>query len=265
MSQLKYKRVLLKLSGEALAGEKGHGLDPDTVSRICRELADVASLGLELALVIGGGNIFRGLSSSARGMDRSTADYMGMLATILNAMAVQDALEKSGCPTRVLSAINTTELCEPYIRRRALRHLEKGRIVICAAGTGNPYFTTDTAAALRAMELKCEAIIKGTKVDGIYDKDPVKYPDAVRFSRISYDETLQRRLQVMDALPEKTICRSSSATCSAAISAASCAARMRAPSLRKRIKPPRRNAGAKALFAITRKDDNQDIKETHHG
>ena len=185
MSQLKYKRVLLKLSGEALAGEKGYGLDPDTVSRICRELADVASLGLELALVIGGGNIFRGLSSSARGMDRSTAD--------------QDALEKSGCPTRVLSAINTTELCEPYIRRRALRHLEKGRIVICAAGTGNPYFTTDTAAALRAMELKCEAIIKGTKVDGIYDKDPVKHPDAVRFSRISYDETLQRRLQVMDA------------------------------------------------------------------
>ena len=199
MAQLKYKRVLLKLSGEALAGEKGYGLDPDTVSRICRELADVAALGLELALVIGGGNIFRGLSSSARGMDRSTADYMGMLATILNAMAVQDALEKSDCPTRVLSAINTTELCEPYIRRRALRHLEKGRIVICAAGTGNPYFTTDTAAALRAMELKCDAIIKGTKVDGIYDKDPVKHPDAVRFSRISYDETLQRRLEVMDA------------------------------------------------------------------
>ena len=162
MSELKYKRVLLKLSGEALAGEKGFGIDPETVSHICREVAEVAAMGLELALVIGGGNIFRGLSSSAKGMDRSTADYMGMLATILNAMAVQDALEKAGCPTRVLSAIATTELCEPYIRRRALRHMEKGRIVICAAGTGNPYFTTDTAAALRAMELKCEAIIKAT-------------------------------------------------------------------------------------------------------
>ena len=199
MSGLKYKRVLLKLSGEALAGEKGFGIDPETVSHICREVAEVAAMGLELALVIGGGNIFRGLSSSAKGMDRSTADYMGMLATILNAMAVQDALEKAGCPTRVLSAIATTELCEPYIRRRALRHMEKGRIVICAAGTGNPYFTTDTAAALRAMELKCEAIIKATKVDGVYDKDPAKHDDAVKFRSIGYEETLRRRLGVMDA------------------------------------------------------------------
>ena len=199
MSELKYKRVLLKLSGEALAGEKGFGIDPETVSHICREVAEVAAMGLELALVIGGGNIFRGLSSSAKGMDRSTADYMGMLATILNAMAVQDALEKAGCPTRVLSAIATTELCEPYIRRRALRHMEKGRIVICAAGTGNPYFTTETAAALRAMELKCEAIIKATKVDGVYDKDPAKHDDAVKFRSIGYEETLRRRLGVMDA------------------------------------------------------------------
>ena len=199
MSELKYKRVLLKLSGDALAGEKGFGIDPETVSHICREVAEVAAMGLELALVIGGGNIFRGLSSSAKGMDRSTADYMGMLATILNAMAVQDALEKAGCPTRVLSAIATTELCEPYIRRRALRHMEKGRIVICAAGTGNPYFTTDTAAALRAMELKCEAIIKATKVDGVYDKDPAKHDDAVKFRSIGYEETLRRRLGVMDA------------------------------------------------------------------
>lgn len=199
MAQLKYKRVLLKLSGEALAGEKGYGLDPDTVSRICRELADVAALGLELALVIGGGNIFRGLSSSARGMDRSTADYMGMLATILNAMAVQDALEKSDCPTRVLSAINTTELCEPYIRRRALRHLEKGRIVICAAGTGNPYFTTDTAAALRACEIDADCLMKATKVDGIYDKDPMRHEDAKRYDTISYRDVLAQGLKVMDA------------------------------------------------------------------
>lgn len=199
MNPLLYKRVLVKLSGEALAGDLGHGLDPATVSRICRELVEVSAMGVELALVIGGGNIFRGLSGSAKGMDRSTADYMGMLATILNAMALQDALEKQNCPTRVLSAIATTELCEPYIRRRALRHMEKGRIVICAAGTGNPYFTTDTAAALRAMELKCEAIIKGTKVDGVYDKDPVLHSDAVRFDRVTYEETLRRHLRVMDA------------------------------------------------------------------
>jgi len=199
MSELKYRRVLLKLSGEALAGEKGNGIDPETVQLICREIADVASLGVELALVIGGGNIFRGLSSSAKGMDRSNADYIGMLATVMNAVAVQDALEKTGCPTRVLSAIDIRELCEPYIHRRAIRHMEKGRIIICAAGTGNPYFTTDTAAALRGTELKCDAIIKATKVDGVYDKDPMKYNDAVRFEQLSYDETLRRHLKVMDA------------------------------------------------------------------
>ena len=198
MAQLKYKRVLLKLSGEALAGEKGYGLDPDTVSRICRELADVAALGLELALVIGGGNIFRGLSSSARGMDRSTADYMGMLATILNAMAVQDALEKSDCPTRVLSAINTTELCEPYIRRRALRHLEKGRIVICAAGTGNPYFTTDTGAVLRGVEIEADAVLLAKNVDGVYSADPNLDPTAVKFDELTYDEVLARHLKATD-------------------------------------------------------------------
>ncbi len=195
----KYSRIMLKLSGEALAGEKGFGIDPETVSAICQEVAEVASLGIEIAMVIGGGNIFRGISSSAKGMDRATADYMGMLATILNAMAVQDALEHLGYPTRVLSAIATTEVCEPYIRRRALRHIEKGRIVICAAGTGNPYFTTDTAAALRAMELKCDALIKATKVDGVYDKDPFKHADATLFANLTYEDTLRRHLKVMDA------------------------------------------------------------------
>ncbi len=199
MSELKYKRVLLKLSGEALAGENKFGIDPATVSKICHEIADVVDMGLQVALVIGGGNIFRGLSSSAKGMDRSSAAYMGMLATVLNALAVQDALEKLGHPTRVLSAITMQEVCEPYIRRRAERHLEKGRVVICAAGTGNPYFTTDTAAALRGMELKCEAIIKATKVDGVYDKDPMKHDDAVLFPRLTYVETLQRKLGVMDS------------------------------------------------------------------
>lgn len=199
MSELKYRRVLLKLSGEALGGEKGTGIDPETVQKICREIADVASAGVQLALVIGGGNIFRGLSTSAKGMDRSSADYMGMLATVMNAVAVQDALEKLGLPTRVLSAIDIRELCEPYIHRRAVRHMEKGRIIICAAGTGNPYFTTDTAAALRGTELKCDAIIKATKVDGVYDKDPMKFADAVRFDELSYEETLRRHLKVMDA------------------------------------------------------------------
>ena len=195
MAELKYKRVLLKLSGEALAGEKQIGIDPHTVSKICAEIADVVDMGLEVALVIGGGNIFRGLSASAEGMDRSSADYMGMLATVLNALAVQDALEKTGHPTRVLSAIAMQEVCEPYVRRRAMRHLEKGRVIICAAGTGNPYFTTDTAAALRGMELKCDAIIKATKVDGVYDKDPMKHDDAVMFKHLSYEETLRRHLK----------------------------------------------------------------------
>jgi len=199
MSPPRYRRVLLKLSGEALAGEQKTGIDPPTVEQICAEIGSVLLLGIEVALVIGGGNIFRGLSASAKGMDRSSADYMGMLATVLNALAVQDVLEKLNHPTRVLSAIGMQEICEPYVRRRAMRHLEKGRVVICAAGTGNPYFTTDTAAALRGMELKCEAIIKATKVQGVYDKDPQQHADAVMFKRIGYGEALERRLGVMDA------------------------------------------------------------------
>ncbi|MDR2695984.1 MAG: UMP kinase [Deltaproteobacteria bacterium] len=199
MSQLKYRRVLLKLSGEALAGEQKAGVDPVSVERICAEIGSVLALGLVVALVMGGGNIFRGLSAAAKGMDRSSADYMGMLATVLNALAVQDVLEKLHHPTRVLSAIAMQSICEPYIRRRALRHLEKGRVVICAAGSGNPYFTTDTAAALRGMELKCEAIIKATMVKGVYDKDPQEHADAVMFTRISYSEALARRLGVMDS------------------------------------------------------------------
>ena len=199
MPTLKYKRVLLKLSGEALAGENKTGIDPATVATICREIGTVLEMGVEMALVIGGGNIFRGLSGSAKGMERSSADYMGMLATVLNALAVQDMLEKLGYPTRVLSAITMQEVCEPFIRRRALRHMEKGRVVICAAGTGNPYFTTDTTAALRGMELKCDAIIKATKVDGIYTADPKKDPSATRYDQISYEEALVKRLKVMDS------------------------------------------------------------------
>ena len=198
MAELRYGRVLLKLSGEALAGENRQGIDPATVSGVCSEIGEVLALGVQVALVIGGGNIFRGLSASAKGMDRSSADYMGMLATVMNSVAVQDALEKQGHQTRVLSAITMQEVCEPYIRRRAERHLEKGRVVICAAGTGNPYFTTDTAAALRGMELNCQAIIKATKVDGVYDKDPARYPDAVKFTTISFTEALQKQLGVMD-------------------------------------------------------------------
>lgn len=196
---LKYRRVLMKLSGEALAGGHQTGVDPQTVAQICAEIGAVLALGIQMALVIGGGNIFRGLSVSASGMDRASADYMGMLATVMNALAVQDMLEKQGYPTRVMSAIAMREICEPFIRRRALRHLEKGRVVICAGGTGNPYFTTDTAAALRGMELKCDAIIKATKVDGIYDRDPAVHKDAVKFDQLSYQETLEKRLGVMDA------------------------------------------------------------------
>jgi len=198
MADLRYKRALIKLSGEALAGKNKFGIDPGAVDKISAELGEVLDLGLQAVLVIGGGNIFRGLASSAKGMDRASADYMGMLATVMNAVAVQDALEKRGHATRVLSAITMQEICEPYIRRRAERHLEKNRVVICAAGTGNPYFTTDTAAALRGMELKCEAIIKATKVDGVYDKDPMKFPDAVRYKKVGYTEALQKRLGVMD-------------------------------------------------------------------
>lgn len=199
MPELCYKRVLLKLSGEALAGPNKFGIDPATVSRLCAELGSVLSYGVQLAMVIGGGNIFRGMAGSAQGMERASADYMGMLATVMNALAVQDALEKLGHPTRVLSAITMQEVCEPYIRRRGIRHLERGRVVICAAGTGNPYFTTDTTAALRGMELKCDAIIKATKVDGVYDKDPVKHADAVMYKKISYDEAITKRLGIMDA------------------------------------------------------------------
>ncbi len=198
MTQLTYSRVLLKLSGEALAGEKKFGIDPETVGIFCREIAEVAQMGLQLALVIGGGNIFRGMAASAKGMDRAQGDYMGMLATVMNALAVQDALEKEGVQTRVMSAINMKEVAEPYIRRRAIRHLEQGRVVICAAGTGNPFFTTDTAAALRAAELHTEAILKATKVSGVYDKDPMQHDDAVMYKKLTYIKVLHKQLQVMD-------------------------------------------------------------------
>ncbi|MFO0623777.1 MAG: UMP kinase [Polyangia bacterium] len=195
-----YKRILLKLSGEALMGKSQYGIDPATLHRLAAEVKRVHDMGVEVALVIGGGNIFRGVSASTQhGMDRASADYMGMMATVMNALAMQDAIEQMGLPTRVLSAIEMKELCEPYIRRRAIRHLEKRRVVIFAAGTGNPYFTTDTAAALRAMEIHAEVLLKATKVDGIYDRDPVKHPDAVRFERVTYLEVLQKNLQVMDS------------------------------------------------------------------
>jgi uridylate kinase len=195
----RFKRVLLKLSGEALVGDGGFGIDPATLERIASEIAEVRALGVEIAIVIGGGNIFRGLAASAHGMDRASADYMGMLATVMNSLALQDALERVNVTTRVLSAIAMQELCEPYIRRRAMRHLEKGRVVIFAAGTGNPYFTTDTAASLRAMEIHADVLLKATKVDGIYDKDPVKFPDARRFHRLTYLDVLNRNLKVMDS------------------------------------------------------------------
>ncbi|MBV7379501.1 UMP kinase [Maritimibacter dapengensis] len=194
-----YRRVLLKISGEALMGDAGYGLNPPTVQKIAEEVKSVHDMGVEICMVIGGGNIFRGLAGSAQGMERTTADYMGMLATVMNALAMQSALEGLGVFTRVISAIRMDEVAEPYIRRRAVRHLEKKRVVIFAAGTGNPYFTTDTAATLRANEMACEAIFKGTKVDGVYDKDPKKYSDAVRYDEVSYDEALAKRLGVMDA------------------------------------------------------------------
>ena len=196
---LGYKRILLKISGEALMGDTAFGLHPPTVHRVADEIARVHSLGAEICLVIGGGNIFRGLSGSAQGMERTTADYMGMLATVMNALAMQSALEARGIFTRVISAIPMDQICEPYIRRRAVRHLEKGRVCVFAAGTGNPYFTTDTAATLRASEMACEAIFKGTKVDGVYDKDPMQHEDAVRYDCVTYDEVLQKNLKVMDA------------------------------------------------------------------
>ncbi|MBZ0129879.1 MAG: UMP kinase [Rhodobacteraceae bacterium] len=195
----RYQRVLLKISGEALMGDQGFGLHPPTVQRIAREVKAVHDMGVEICMVIGGGNIFRGLQGSAQGVERTTADYMGMLATVMNALAMQGALESLGIFTRVISAIPMDQVCEPYIRRRAVRHLEKGRVCIFAAGTGNPYFTTDTAATLRASEMSCEAIFKGTQVDGVYDKDPKKHADAQRFDTISYDAVLQKNLKVMDA------------------------------------------------------------------
>ncbi len=195
----KFSRVMLKISGEALMGDQGFGLHPPTVERIAKEVKIVHDLGVEICMVIGGGNVFRGLQGSAQGMERTTADYMGMLATVMNALAMQSALEKLGVFCRVISAIRMDEVAEPYIRRRAVRHLEKKRVCIFAAGTGNPYFTTDTAATLRANEMACEAIFKGTKVDGIYDKDPVTNADAKRYDRVSYDEVLAKNLKVMDA------------------------------------------------------------------
>ncbi|WP_375595962.1 UMP kinase [Algihabitans albus] len=193
-----YKRVLLKVSGEALMGQRDYGLEPETVDRLAEEIEAVHGMGVELCLVIGGGNIFRGVSGAARGMDRAAADHMGMLATVMNALAVQNALEKRRVPTRVQSAIPMAAVCEPYIRRRAVRHMEKGRVVILAAGTGNPFFTTDTAAALRACEIGCDALLKGTKVDGVYAADPFKHPDAQRYERLTYHEVLSRDLGVMD-------------------------------------------------------------------
>lgn len=195
----RYKRVLLKLSGEALMGDRDYGLDSTVVDRVAMEIKTVIDMGVEVCAVIGGGNIFRGVSGAAQGMDRATADYMGMLATVINALAMQNALEKAGVPTRVLSAIPMASVCEPYIRRRAMRHMEKGRAVIFAAGTGNPFFTTDSAAALRASEMQCDALLKATKVDGVYSADPTKFKDAVRYDRLGYMDVLAQDLQVMDA------------------------------------------------------------------
>lgn len=193
------RRVLLKLSGEALMGGHEYGIDPLVAREIAGQVAEAASEGTQVAVVVGGGNIFRGLAASARGMDRSTADYMGMLATAMNGLAMQDALEQANCPTRVMSAIGMDEICEPYIRRRAVRHLEKGRVVVMVAGTGNPYFTTDTAATLRAVEIHAEVILKATRVDGVYDADPEKHPEARRFSQIGYTDLLSKRLEALDA------------------------------------------------------------------
>lgn len=194
-----YKRVMLKLSGEMLAGEDGYGISPNVIRRFAEEIYEVQQMGVELAIVIGGGNIFRGLAGASQGMDRAHADYMGMLATVINGLALQDALEAVGCQTRVMSAIAVDEIAEPYIRRRALRHMEKGRVIIFAAGTGNPYFSTDTGAALRAAEIGADVILKGTKVDGVYDKDPAKHTDAVRYDSLEHREILEQGLRVMDS------------------------------------------------------------------
>ncbi len=199
MADFRFKRVLLKLSGEALMGEAGYGIDPEVLESLARQIRPVTEAGVEVAIVVGGGNIFRGMAASAAGMDRAQGDYIGMLATVMNSLALQDVLEKNGIYTRVMSAIEMKAVAEAYIRRRAIRHLEKGRVVIFAAGTGNPYFTTDTTAALRALEIGAECIMKATKVDGVYDSDPMRNPDAIKFDELEYIEVLNRGLQVMDS------------------------------------------------------------------
>ena len=201
-----YRRILLKLSGEVLAGDQDFGIDPIKATQLANEIKSIHEMGVDIILIIGGGNIFRGLQAASKGMDRVTGDYLGMLATIMNSISLQDALEKNGVETRTLSAITVSQISEPYIRRRALRHLDKGRVVIVAGGTGNPYFTTDTAAALRATELKAQVLIKGTKVDGVFDKDPVVYSDAVRYNNVSFTEILGKNLRVMD-LTAITLCK----------------------------------------------------------
>ena len=205
-SSTKYKRVLLKLSGEVLMGDSGYGIDPDTINRLASELIEVRDSKVDLAIVIGGGNIFRGNMGTASGMDRASADYMGMMATVMNAIALQDALERQGAKVRVISALHIKEVAEPYIRRRAVRHLEKGRILIFASGTGNPYFTTDTAASLRAMEINADVVLKGTKVDGVYTADPMKDPTAIRYDTLTFTEALTKQLGVMDATA-MSLCR----------------------------------------------------------
>ena len=206
MSTPIYRRVLLKLSGEVLAGEQGFGIDPARADYLAEEIKSIYDLGIGIGIIIGAGNIFRGLQAASKGMDRVTGDYLGMMATIMNALSVQDALEKKGCDTRTLSALRIDQIAEPYIRRRAIRHLEKGRAVIVAGGTGNPYFTTDTAAALRATELGAEIVLKGTKVDGVYDKDPMIHSDAIRYDSVTYDTVLRDDLRVMD-LTAITLCK----------------------------------------------------------
>ena len=206
MAKPLYSRILLKLSGEILAGDKGFGIDPEKASYLANEIKSIYGLGTSIGLIIGAGNIFRGMDASSRGMDRVTGDYLGMLATIMNAISVQDALENINCETRTLSAINVSQIAEPYIRRRAIRHLEKGRIVIISGGTGNPFFTTDSAAALRAKELGADIVLKGTKVDGVYDKDPMKFKDAEKFNYVTYSEVLNKNLRVMD-LTAITLCK----------------------------------------------------------
>ncbi len=206
MSSPVYRRILLKLSGEVLAGEQDFGIDPTKANQLANEIKSIHEMGVDIILIIGGGNIFRGLQAASKGMDRVTGDYLGMLATIMNAISLQDALEKNNVETRTLSAITVSQISEPYIRRRALRHLDKGRVVIVAGGTGNPYFTTDTAAALRATELKAQVLLKGTKVDGVFDKDPVVHSDAVRYNNVSFTDVLGKNLRVMD-LTAITLCK----------------------------------------------------------